>query len=223
MYIEAMQERGTENMDDTASSQAILESLERSKQGADTMVCKGIEAIVQSARGVPRPDIARSIGVSVNSLRAYISVARKHLKQNQQFQRRLHESSAKTMGLCVCSFLIVYMLFSPVILPGYVPSASMEPTIRQGSYIFGTRLIRSLAPGDIIIFRHGRQTLTKRIAYGPAIRSPAAPRCQTMSTMSWGITVQCPLIPGHGTIRLSHAMPSSPNTYFEVPFQGTSF
>lgn len=89
MYIEAMQERGTENMDDTASSQAILESLERSKQGADTMVCKGIEAIVQSARGVPRPDIARSIGVSVNSLRAYISVARKHLKQNQQFQREI--------------------------------------------------------------------------------------------------------------------------------------
>ena len=89
MYIEAMQGRGTENMDDTASSQAILESLERSKQGADTMVCKGIEAIVQSARGVPRPDIARSIGVSVNSLRAYISVARKHLKQNQQFQREI--------------------------------------------------------------------------------------------------------------------------------------
>ena len=89
MYIEAMQERGTENMDDTASSQAILESLERSKQGADTMVCKGIEAIVQSARGVPRPDIARSIGVSVNSLRAYISVARKHLKQNLQFQREI--------------------------------------------------------------------------------------------------------------------------------------
>lgn len=89
MYIETMQEKEAEDIYDTASSQAILESLERSKQGADTMVCKGIEAIVQSAQGVPRPEIARSIGISVNSLRAYISVARKHLKQNKQFQKEI--------------------------------------------------------------------------------------------------------------------------------------
>ena len=88
-YIETMQGKETEYMYDAASSQAILESLERSKQGADGMVCKGIDAIVQSACGVPRPDIARSIGVSVNSLRAYISVARKHLKQNEQFQKEI--------------------------------------------------------------------------------------------------------------------------------------
>lgn len=88
-YIENMQGNKAEEMEDSLSVQAILESLERSKQGADTMVCKGIEAIVQSARGVPRPEIARSIGVSVNSLRAYISVARKHLKQNKQFQKEI--------------------------------------------------------------------------------------------------------------------------------------
>ena len=79
----------------------------------------------------------------------------------------------KTTVLSVCSFLTVYMLFQHVFYLGYVPSASMEPTIRQGSYIFGTRLIRSLAPGDIIIFRHGRQTLTKRIAYGPGDTLPS--------------------------------------------------
>ena len=73
----------------------------------------------------------------------------------------------KTMGLCVCSFLLVYMLFHQLFYLGYVPSASMEPTIHRGSYIFGTRLIRSLAPGDIIIFRHDHRTLTKRIAYAP--------------------------------------------------------
>ena len=73
----------------------------------------------------------------------------------------------KTMGLCVCSFLLVYMLFHQLFYLGYVPSASMEPAIHRGSYIFGTRLIRSLAPGDIIIFRHDHRTLTKRIAYAP--------------------------------------------------------
>ena len=115
MYIEAMQERGTENMDDTASSQAILESLERSKQGADTMVCKGIEAIVQSARGVPRPDIARSIGVSVNSLRAYISVARKHLKQNRTVSKGDCMSRPQKNNGAVCLF-VPYRIyaFSPV-------------------------------------------------------------------------------------------------------------
>ena len=89
MYIETMQEKEAEDIYDTASCQAILESLERSKQGADTMVCKGIEAIVQSARGVPRPDIAKSVGVSVNSLRACISVARKYLKQHERFQKEI--------------------------------------------------------------------------------------------------------------------------------------
>ena len=73
----------------------------------------------------------------------------------------------KTTVLCVCSFLTVYMLFQHVFYLGYVPSTSMEPTIRQGSYILGTRLVSSLRRGDIIVFSHEHQTLTKRIAYVP--------------------------------------------------------
>ena len=66
----------------------------------------------------------------------------------------------KTTVLCVCSFLTVYMLFQHVFYLGYVPSTSMEPTIRQGSYILGTRLVSSLRRGDIIVFSHEHQTLT---------------------------------------------------------------
>jgi len=36
-----------------------------------------------------RPDIAKSVGVSVNSLRACISVARKYLKQHERFQKEI--------------------------------------------------------------------------------------------------------------------------------------
>lgn len=59
------------------------------------------------------------------------------------------------------------MLFHHVFYLGYVPSTSMEPAIHQGSYILGVRLISSLHRGDIIIFYHDHQTLTKRIAYVP--------------------------------------------------------
>lgn len=89
MYIETMQRKEMTEMEDRLSSQVILESLERSKQSADRMTRKGIEAIVLSARGVPRPDIAKSLGLSAHSLRAYISAARKYLKWNEQFQEEI--------------------------------------------------------------------------------------------------------------------------------------
>ena len=88
-YIENMQGNKAEEMEDSLSVQAIVESLEQSKQGADMMTRKGVEAIIQSACGIPRPDIAKSVGVSVNSLRACISVARKYLKQHERFQKEI--------------------------------------------------------------------------------------------------------------------------------------
>ena len=40
--------------------------------------------------------------------------------------------------------LVVCILLKTVLFLGYVPSASMEPTIASGSYILGTRLFGEL-------------------------------------------------------------------------------
>lgn len=63
--------------------------------------------------------------------------------------------------------LAVFLLFQFVFLLGYVPSASMEPTLSEGSFILGLRLHGSLEAGDIIVFRHDGELMVKRIAYGP--------------------------------------------------------
>lgn len=48
--------------------------------------------------------------------------------------------------------LVVCILLKTVLFLGYVPSASMEPTIASGSYILGTRLFGELERGDVVIF-----------------------------------------------------------------------
>ena len=60
--------------------------------------------------------------------------------------------------------LIVVLLFHYIFMFGYVPTASMEPTLETGSLILGLRLFGELETGDIIIFRHDNSYLVKRIA-----------------------------------------------------------
>lgn len=62
---------------------------------------------------------------------------------------------------------IMFLLMRFVFLLGYVPSASMEPTLQEGSYILAMRLYQSLEVGDIIIFRHDGELMVKRIAAAP--------------------------------------------------------
>ena len=50
---------------------------------------------------------------------------------------------------------------------GYVPSASMEPTIKEGAFIFGIRLVGELKLDDVVVFERDGQLLTKRIAALP--------------------------------------------------------
>lgn len=64
----------------------------------------------------------------------------------------------------VAATLATLFLLKSVFLIGYVPTASMEPTIRQGSYIIGLRVYGELNQGDIIIFHHEGRLLVKRIA-----------------------------------------------------------
>ena len=63
--------------------------------------------------------------------------------------------------------ILVLILFRFVFYLGYVPTASMEPTIHQGSLILGLRQFGELHTGDVVIFRHDGRTLVKRIAAGP--------------------------------------------------------
>lgn len=56
------------------------------------------------------------------------------------------------------------LLFRFVLFIGYVPSASMEPTLKKDSIIVGSRLFGELEVGDIIVFRHEGKLLVKRIA-----------------------------------------------------------
>lgn len=66
--------------------------------------------------------------------------------------------------------LAVWALFRFVLFLGYVPSASMEPTIPAGSVILGSRIFGELEQGDVVIFRHEGKTLVKRIAAGEGDR-----------------------------------------------------
>ena len=66
--------------------------------------------------------------------------------------------------------LAVWVLFRFVLFLGYVPSASMEPTIPAGSVILGIRIFGEPERGDVVIFRHEGKTLVKRIAAGEGDR-----------------------------------------------------
>lgn len=58
----------------------------------------------------------------------------------------------------------VVLIFRFILFIGYVPSASMEPTLKAGSFIIGSRIYGDLKIGDVIIFKHNGKILVKRIA-----------------------------------------------------------
>lgn len=60
--------------------------------------------------------------------------------------------------------LLFYGLFRFVFLIGYVPTASMEPTLPQDSFIFGMRIFDEPEVGDIIVFEKDGALLVKRVA-----------------------------------------------------------
>lgn len=66
--------------------------------------------------------------------------------------------------------LIFVLILRFVLLVGYVPTPSMEPTLRQNSIIVGTRLHGELKTGDIIVFQKDGVLVVKRIAGCPGER-----------------------------------------------------
>lgn len=64
----------------------------------------------------------------------------------------------------ICVAVLFIIIFKTVFLIGYVPSVSMEPTLKKGSIILGVRHYGELKNDDIIIFRRNGQLNVKRIA-----------------------------------------------------------
>lgn len=73
----------------------------------------------------------------------------------------------KPWSVPICLTLLCYVLLQHVFLLGYVPSASMEPTLQEGSFIFGLRIFETPTVGDIIVFEKDNTLQVKRIAAGP--------------------------------------------------------
>lgn len=62
------------------------------------------------------------------------------------------------------AMLLTFILLKCVFLIGYVPTESMEPTLKRNSYIICCRIYSDLRLGDIIIFQRDGKLLVKRIA-----------------------------------------------------------
>ena len=73
----------------------------------------------------------------------------------------------KPFALPAAVFLLVVLLFRFVLFLGAVPTASMQPTLPEGSFIIGSRIYSELHDGDIIVFEHDGLTLVKRIVAEP--------------------------------------------------------
>ena len=63
--------------------------------------------------------------------------------------------------------LLFYLVLQFVVLIGYVPSASMEPTLKEGSFIFAWRIHNTPEVGDIVVFEKDGLLQVKRVAAVP--------------------------------------------------------
>ena len=69
-------------------------------------------------------------------------------------------------GYIFVTVAVAYLLFGVVLIYGFVPSESMEPTIQTGSVYAGGRLtykFKEVKRGDVIIFYNVGETLVKRV------------------------------------------------------------
>ena len=68
--------------------------------------------------------------------------------------------------------LTAYIAFRSLFYIGYVPTASMEPTLHTGSFVLAAKLYPEIQTGDVIVFERDGVLLVKRVAYGSGEEIP---------------------------------------------------
>lgn len=105
----------------------------------------------------------------------------------------------------IATALVLLLLFQTVFLIGYVPTESMEPTLKKNSLILGLRPYGNLKTGDIVIFEHDEGLFVKRIA-----------ACQGEEISVDGITY---LVPPNSYLMLGDNSENSfDSRYWEYPY-----
>lgn len=69
----------------------------------------------------------------------------------------------KKVCWCLIPFFVL-LLFRFVLFIGFVPSESMEPTLKAGSLLLASRCFSDIHIGDIVVFHHHGELLVKRVA-----------------------------------------------------------
>ena len=59
--------------------------------------------------------------------------------------------------------IIFFLVFKFILLLGYIPSSSMEDTIKHNSIILVNRVNKNIHRGDIIVFKYGKKLTVKRV------------------------------------------------------------
>ena len=67
--------------------------------------------------------------------------------------------------IVITSFVLSVLLFTFVLIVAYVPTESMEPTVKAGTVSAGIRLVKEYKKGDIVVFRYpgSKELFVKRI------------------------------------------------------------
>jgi len=119
----------------------------------------------------------------------------------------------------LCGFFL-FLCMKFVFIIGYVPTASMEPTIVAGSYILGLRIHGELQRGDIVILRLDGRNLVKRIAAMPndVVYVDESTFTVKINSVLEGATKIIEVPEGHFYMLGDNPAESSDSRYWDDPF-----
>ncbi len=109
--------------------------------------------------------------------------------------------------ISITIFFLILLLFRFVLFIGYIPSESMEPTMKVGEVFIASRFFYRIEKGDIIVFVREGKLLVKRVAGCPG-------DIVVIGDHSW-------IVPNNGYFLLGDNLEVSfDSRYWEDPFIG---